>query len=226
MDKLFGSIFTNGMTPLTFLICIVSSFVIGAILSLLTSIRNTSSKSFKVTIAILPAIIALVISMVNGNLGAGIAVAGAFSLIRFRSVPGSAKEITVIFLATAAGLALGMGYVAYAFIFTVICSVFFIVLNVSSFGERNSNTRNVLIRITVPEDLNYIDAFDDLFEEYTNGTELQKTKLINLGSMFRLTYRAKLKDPSKQKEFADKLRERNGNLEIMFTLEGMGENEL
>ena len=226
MNNLFTSIFATGMTPLNFLICIFASFAIGTILSLLTSIRNTASKSFKITIAILPAIIALVISMVNGNLGAGIAVAGAFSLIRFRSVPGSAKEICIIFLATAAGLALGMGYIAYALIFTVICSVFFIILNVSKFGEVSANTHNVLLRITIPEDLNYIDAFNDLFDEYTYGATLIKTKLINLGSMFRLTYRTKLKDPSKQKEFADKLRERNGNLEIMFTLDGLGENEL
>ena len=156
------------------------------------------------------------IMMVNGNIGAGVAVAGAFSLVRFRSAPGSAKEIVTIFLAMGAGLIAGMGYLGFAALFTVIMCVMFLIYNALA-GNARSEAVNKTIKITIPEDLDYTGAFDDIFAEYTKKNELVKVKTTNMGSMFRLTYNVTLRDATKEKEMIDRIRERNGNLEIMVS---------
>lgn len=186
--------------------------------------KSSYTKSFLVTLATLPAVIAMVIMMVSGNLGAGVAVAGTFSLVRFRSVPGTAKEIGAIFLAMGTGLAAGMGYIGYAFIFAIIINTVILIYSASSIGEGKNTQRTM--RITIPEDLDYQDVFDDLFAYYTQEHSLISVKTTNMGSLFRLTYDIMLTDIKEEKEFIDSLRTRNGNLEIVMAKQGSTPNDL
>ena len=229
LETLFGSVLdtSTGVIPIPgFLICIVTALILGLVIGLVHLHSEKSSKGFTVTLAILPAIVAVVIMMVNGNIGAGVAVAGTFSLIRFRSAPGTAKEIGAIFLAMAVGLACGMGYPGFAAVFAVILCLVLILYNKSGFGNRGGLHLDKTLKITVPEDLNYTDMFDDLFEKYTSRHELQQIKTTNLGSLNRLTYALTLKDISKEKDFIDELRCRNGNLEIAMSVQANMNNEL
>lgn len=217
-NSLFQGLFNNGTTSVItitdFILCVGSALIIGLILALAHMYRSRFTKSFVVTLALLPAVVCVVIMMVNGNVGAGVAVAGAFSLVRFRSVPGTAKEITMLFLAMGAGLIAGMGYLAFAFIFTVIMSLFTILYNFLDFGEKKNILSYKTLNITIPEDLDYTGVFDGILAEYTTSFELVRVKTTNMGSMFRLTYNLTLKDPIFEKEMIDQLRCRNGNLEI------------
>lgn len=212
--ELFTSVLGTELTAKSFLLCSITSIISGLILALTHIYKNRTTKSFAVTVALLPLIVQVIIMLVNGNLGTGIAVAGAFSLVRFRSVPGSAKEILSIFMAMAAGLSTGVGYVGVALIFTLLLALLTLLYNVINFGDTARLTRE--IKITVPESLNYTEAFDDLFEEYTLFNQLKRVKTTNMGSLYQLIYSVKLKDGSKEREFIDKLRCRNGNLEISF----------
>ena len=220
MDAIFKGVFDNELTQVIevgdFILCLGVSLVLGLIMAAAYMWRNEHTKSFLVTLALLPAVVCVVIMMVNGNIGAGVAVAGAFSLVRFRSAPGSAKEIVTIFLAMGAGLIAGMGYLGFAALFTVIMCVMFLFYNALA-GNARSEAVNKTIKITIPEDLDYTGAFDDIFAEYTRKNELVKVKTTNMGSMFRLTYNVTLKDATKEKEMIDRIRERNGNLEIMVS---------
>ncbi|MBQ1548579.1 MAG: DUF4956 domain-containing protein [Lachnospiraceae bacterium] len=207
-----------------FMLCILVSLLIGAFLAFTYNFKNITTKSFLITLAILPAIVCVVIMMVNGNIGAGVAVAGAFSLVRFRSAPGSAKEIAQIFLAMGAGLITGMGYLGYAILFTLVLQIVFIILSVTGFGKDKSEER--ILRITIPEDLDFAGEFDDLFNEYTDKCENISVKTTNMGSLFKLSYNILMKDAAKEKEFMDALRCRNGNLEISISKQEMGANEL
>lgn len=200
-----------------FIICVLSALIIGLIIAISYTYKTRYTKSFVITLATLPAIVCVVIMMVNGNIGAGVAVAGAFSLVRFRSVPGTAKEIGMIFLAMGAGLVTGMGYIGYALLFTIILCVVNLFYSFVSSKLSNKEECNKLIKITIPEDLDYTGVFDDLFEEYTKSYELIKVKTTNMGSMFRVTYDVILKDIKQEKILIDKIRERNGNLEIMVS---------
>ena len=170
--------------------------------------------SIVATLALLPAIVCVVIMMVNGNVGAGVAVAGAFSLVRFRSVPGTAKEIGAIFLAMGTGLIIGMGYLAYAFLFAVVLGAATMLYNHIDFGAGKKAARYRTLHITIPEDLDYTGVFDGLLREYTSACELTQVKTTNMGSLFRLTYNITLRSADIEKELIDKLRCRNGNLEI------------
>lgn len=198
-----------------FLLCIGIALGLGILISVLYMYKTKYSKSFVVTLAILPSIVSVIIMMVNGNLGAGVAVAGAFSLVRFRSVPGTAKEIGAIFLAMGAGLAVGMGYLGYAIVFVGVVSLVNILLNSSPFGDPNPNVK--LLTITIPESLDYSDIFDDLFQTYTSQVSLNIVKTTNMGSLFKLTYEVVLIDVTQEKAFIDELRCRNGNLEITMS---------
>lgn len=197
-----------------FMICIISSLVIGFIIAAMYMYKNESSKSFIATLATLPAIVCTVIMMVNGNVGAGVAVAGAFSLVRFRSLPGTAKEIGVIFLAMGTGLITGMGYIAYGFLFAVVLGLVSMLYSRLDFGERKDAALKKTMRITIPEDLDYTKIFDDIFEKYTENNELVSVKTTNMGSLFRLTYNVTLRAGSVEKALLDDIRCRNGNLEI------------
>ncbi|MBE5963973.1 MAG: DUF4956 domain-containing protein [Lachnospira sp.] len=230
VEKLFTSVFnTAGVTEVylkNFLICIIGALIAGLIVAVVYMFKSNYSKSFVVTLLILPAIVASVIIMVNGNIGAGVAVAGAFSLVRFRSAPGSAKEISAIFLAMAAGLVMGMGYIGFGFLLTVIISMVLFVCNLIGFGEMKKDDKSKLLKITIPEDLDYTEVFDDLFATFTQSANLVQVKTVSMGSLFKLSYEIVLKDESKEKEFIDALRCRNGNLEILSTRLEVRNNDL
>ena len=221
MEAIFKGVFDNGLTQTVkvgdFLLCLGTSLLLGLILAAVYTVRNEHSKSFVVTLALLPAVVCVVIMMVNGNIGAGVAVAGAFSLVRFRSAPGSAKEIVTIFLAMGAGLISGMGYLGFAALFTLIMCGFFLLYNILASRISGSEAVCRTIKITIPEDLDYTGAFDGIFAEYTKKSELVKVKTTNMGSMFRLTYDVILKDAKCEKQMIDRIRERNGNLEIIVS---------
>jgi len=218
LDTLFKGLFDTGTVAVIsvadFLLCILASLAIGLIMAFGYMFRTRYTKSFVVTLATLPAVVCVVIMMVNGNVGTGVAVAGAFSLVRFRSVPGTAKEIGMLFLAMGAGLIAGMGYIGFAFLFTLILCAVNMLYNALSFGAKKNAAKYKSFRITIPEDLDYTGVFEEVFAEYTTACELTRVKSTNMGSMFRLTYDVILRDPRREKELIDKIRERNGNLEI------------
>ncbi len=221
---IFDSEYTVSIDIWDFLICVGAALLLGIVIAFAFSFKARFTKSFVCTLALLPAIVCVVIMMVNGHIGAGVAVAGAFSLVRFRSAPGTAREITAIFLAMGTGLICGMGHIGYAALFTLIMSLVFALYNLINFGGKRASRKS--LRITIPEDLDYTSVFDDLFKEYTKECELVRVKSMNMGSMFRLTYDITLRDVKREKEFIDKLRERNGNLEIMVSREESQSAEL
>ncbi|MBQ8258105.1 MAG: DUF4956 domain-containing protein [Clostridia bacterium] len=223
MNDLFASIITagTGLTLQSYLVALGTSLLCGLIVQLATSFKNNVTKSFAVTVLLLPAIVQTVIMMVNGNVGTGIAVAGAFSLVRFRSVPGKAREIASIFLAMTAGLASAAGYVGIAILFTAVISVIMLVFSLIPIKRE----REYELHVTVPESLNFDGAFDPIFKEYARSSRLVKTKTSSMGSLYKLTYILDLKDYSRSKEMIDKIRERNGNLEILLCT-APEENEL
>ena len=230
LNTLFQGIFDSSTTSVIpvgqFLLCIAVSLVLGIILACAYSYKTRHNGSFVRTLAILPAVGCVVIMMVNGNVGAGVAVAGAFSLVRFRSVPGTAKEIGTIFLAMAAGLIAGMGYLGFAVLFSLIMGAVMFVLNVTGSGVKKAEVREKTLRITIPEDLNYGAVFDDLFEKYLSSCEVVAVKTSNMGSLYKLTYHVTLKDNAEEKTFLDELRCRNGNLEISMMRQEANVNEL
>ena len=210
---LFDMDATAVITPGDFLLCIGTALLAGIILALVSMFRSRNTKSYAVTIALLPAIVCVLIMMVNGNVGAGVAVAGAFSLVRYRSAPGTAREIAMLFMAMAAGLIAGMGYLAYCLLFTVLLSLIALLYNQLKLGE-GSRALYKTLNVTIPEDLDYTGVFEDIFREYTTSCTLVRVKTTNMGSLFRLTYDIVLKDAAKEKAMIDALRCRNGNLEI------------
>lgn len=217
LDTLLGGVFAAAtIQPAQFFLCLTAALAIGAFLGLVYTRLSRWTTSFLVTLALLPAIVCVVILLVNGSIGTGVAVAGAFSLVRFRSQPGSAREIGTLFLAMTAGLACGMGYLGYAALFTVVLGLLMLALD--RLSERlPQKKQDKTLRITIPEDLDYCQLFDDLFTEYTSHWESVAVKSTNLGSLFKLTYHITLKDPKREKEFLDALRCRNGNLEIALS---------
>ncbi len=229
LENLFSGLFdTSGTSVISvgnFLLCMACSLVIGLLLALAYRYRSRYTRSFVVTLALLPAVVCVVIMMVNGNIGAGVAVAGAFGLVRFRSVPGTAREIGVLFLAMGAGLIAGMGYLAYAMLFTLLlCAVLMLYSRLDFGAQRDALHKTV--SITIPEDLDYTGVFEDLFPQYATAWELVQVKTTNMGSMFRLTYHITLRDAAVEKELIDQLRCRNGNLEITVSRQETTVNEL
>ncbi len=219
LSTLFNSVFTSteltdSITIIPFIECIVSALVIGLILAVLYTYKTRYTKSFVMTLAILPAVVAVVIMMVNGNVGTGIAVAGAFSLVRFRSAPGTAKEIGTIFIAMGAGLIVGMGYIMYSFVFVIIVGLMSVIYTAIDLGGKKGDAVYRTIRITIPEDLDYAGIFDNVWKEFAKEVKLTQVKTTNMGSMFKLTYDVTLKNASDEKKLIDQLRILNGNLEI------------
>ena len=223
MDTIFQGLFDSAATTLNvtdFLTCVATALVIGIIIAFVYTYKSRYTRSFVVTLVMLPAIVSVVIMMVNGNIGAGVAVAGAFSLVRFRSVPGTAKEIGTIFLAMGTGLVCGMGYLGYAVLFTLIMAGVMALTMASGIGGHKAASRDRRMQITVPEDLDYTTIFDDVLDTYTTDHELVRAKTTAMGSLFKLTYDITFRDTAKEKEFIDLLRCRNGNLEISITRQG------
>lgn len=211
---LFDSSFTSVISPWQFLLCIAVSLFIGAMLMVMTQWRTRSSDSFSLTIALLPAAVCVVIMMVNGNVGTGVAVAGAFSLVRFRSVAGTAREICSIFIAMTAGLIAGMGYLAYAVLFGLI---FGTVTMLYTALNRKPRTTYRKLHITIPENLEYDGVFDPIFRKYTLSHSLRTVKSTNLGSLFKLTYDLTMRPGTSEKAMLDELRCWNGNLELSLS---------
>ena len=210
---MFESVIFGGLTVQSFLICTGSALLLGLLTALCFSFRASFSRSFCLTLAILPAIVQLVVMMVSGSIGAGVAVAGTFSLVRFRSEPGTARQIGALFLAMSLGIALGMGYVLLAFVFFAIVTVFFLLLTLMGLGEEKGGRRD--LRITIPENMDYEGVFDDLFRMYTSAHTLERVRTTNMGTLYELHYTIALKDEKKLKEFLDEIRTRNGNLTIV-----------
>jgi len=209
LESIFDSAVLSPVVQI--LLSYLCSIILGCIIAAVSSVKSSYSKSFIITLAVMPALVQTVIFLVNGNVGAGVATLGAFSLVRFRSVPGSAKEIAVIFFSMAVGLAIGLGYLLLAALFTLIISIALIIFSFAKIGSEN---RLCELRITLPENLNFNGLFDDLFERYTKKCELIRVKTINMGSMFELRYHITLAQSGAEKEFIDELRTRNGNLSI------------
>ena len=230
MTTLFQGVFdTTSSASLQvgdFLICLGAALILGFFLAIVSSYKANTSQSFFLSIALLPAVVCVVIMMVNGNVGAGIAVAGAFSLVRFRSAPGSAKEICAIFLAMGAGLIAGMGYLGYATLFTVVMCAVMLLYNTLDFGTKKNAALYKTLRVTIPEDLDYTNVFEDVFPQYVREWELSQVKTTNMGSLFRLTYDITLRDANVEKALIDELRKRNGNLEITVSKQETTSTEL
>ena len=210
MSSIFSSILTGSFSVGQYLLCLLAAGLCGVIAALALGRESSATRSFLISLVVLPIIVTTVILMVNGNVGTGIAVAGAFSLVRFRSAAGKARDISAIFLVMTAGLACAAGYVAIALLFTLIASGVMLLLSLVPMRC----DRFLALHITVPESLHFADAFDDLFERYTKSRKLVKAKTSNMGSLYKLDYKIEMKDPSAVQEFLDALRCRNGNLEI------------
>ena len=210
MSSIFSSILTGSFSVGQYLLCLLFAGLCGVITALALGRESSATRSFLISLVVLPIIVTTVILMVNGNVGTGIAVAGAFSLVRFRSAAGKARDISAIFLVMTAGLACAAGYVAIALLFTLIASGVMLLLSLVPMRC----DRFLALHITVPESLHFADAFDDLFERYTKSRKLVKAKTSNMGSLYKLDYKIEMKDPAAVQEFLDALRCRNGNLEI------------
>lgn len=209
---LSSSAATSNITIADFLLCAAGSLVVGILIACLHMYRNRYSKNYIMTLALLPVIIQTIIMLVNGNLGTGVAVMGAFSLVRFRSLPGNSREIGSIFLAMGAGLAAGMGYLGISFLLLLIVAIVTILFIRLPFGQMNIEEKD--LKITIPENLDYNGLFDEVFSKYTLKTDLIRVRTVNMGSLYELHYQIILKQKNIEKEFIDDLRCRNGNLNI------------
>ena len=229
-DSIFSTVDTTAASVssvdlLPFVTSVAAALALGLALALIYCFRSRFTKSFLITLATLPAIVAVVIMMVNGNLGAGVAVAGAFSLVRFRSVPGQARDISFIFLAMAVGLVCGMGYLGYAVLICAILGGANLVLQLVGFGG-NAERLDRTIRITVPEDLDFVGLFDEVLDAYTTSYDLAQIKTTNMGSLYKLTYNVQLRSAASVRQLVDDLRCRNGNLEIALSYQEVSTDEL
>ena len=220
LDGIFGSVYASGVTVPAFIATCLLALVLGLGISQVYRWISPEGGTMTTALTVLPFLVQLVILLVNGNLGAGVAVAGAFSLVRFRSAPGSARDIMAIFLAMTVGLACGMGYCTLAVLATVVtCGVFLLQKEPAPTPSERD------IRVTVPENLDYSDLFTDLFEAHTSAYQLMQVKTVNMGSLFSLQYRVRLKDPKTEKQLLDAMRCRNGNLEISCGLPAVRKQE-
>ena len=213
MTGIFSSIIGSDMTFSTFLVCLATALVLGFVIAFSYRYKNTYSKSLVITLAILPAAVEMVMMLVNGQIGTGIAVAGAFSLFRFRSAPGTAREISNILISMTVGIACGMGYIAIATVFTIVMLGVMILYQALNFGENKRVNRQ--LKVVIPENLDYTGLFDDIFSKYTSNAELEKVRTQNMGTVFQLTYNIEIKDPLNEKKMIDEIRCRNGNLDVI-----------
>ena len=224
---MLSSLFTEGATSIQFtelLLCIAVSLVLGLLVALIHMYRNVYTKNFVITLAVLPVLVQSVIMLVNGNLGTGVAVLGAFSLIRFRSVAGGVREITSIFWSMGIGLATGMGFVSYIVVFSIVVAGFLLVIYRTDFGNQKTAERE--LKITIPEDLDYPDLFDDIFDEFAYNNRLESVRTTTMGSLYELRYVLFLKDQQQEKALIDAIRVRNGNLPIVLGKVATNRDEL
>ena len=211
---MFDSIYSASVTATEFFIMAGASLVSGLLFAWIMSFRVRSTRRFFAVVSIMPFVVASVITFVNGNIGAGVAIGGAFALIRFRSAQGSADELASILIAMGSGIAFGMGYIGYGVIILLALGVLYFLISFLNIFEHKSMSEEKLLRITIPESLDYAGIFDDTFSHYLKSWESDGVKTTGMGSMFRLSFKVQLKDPREEKELIDELRTRNGNLEI------------
>ena len=218
MDFIFTSTVADTLSISSTLAVILSAILLGLIISriyILTHKREGFSPSFSITLIMLPAIISIIILLVGNNVARAFSLAGAFSLIRFRSAPGDPKDIAYVFFTLGTGLACGMGYIGYAAVFVIIMCIVMVVLTFINYGTAKNSLMQ--LKITIPEDVDYQGLFDEIFDEYTKNYTLQKVKTTDFGALFELLYTLTLKENADQKKFIDRLRCRNGNLNIILT---------
>ena len=227
LENLFKGVFDSNFVSVIsidkFLLCVGVALLIGGAVAFTASRKSRLSFSFLTTLLTLPALSCVVIMMVNGNIGVGVATAGTFSLVRFRSAAGSAKEMALIFLCMVAGLIAGMGYLAYAALFTLVLCIIYLITNLFDPAAKGLHRR---LRVTVPEDLDYTGIFQSTLSAYCKSWKLTQVKTVNMGSLFRLTYDITLRDEGKEKAFIDDLRLQNGNLEISLAEAEMADSDL
>ena len=219
------SIFHAGsFNLLSVVLSMTAALIMGLLIALCYKMTEKSGGYLPLVLAVMPLLVAVIILLINGNLGTSVAVLGAFGLVRFRSAPGSAKEIVSIFLAMATGLATAKGYIALAAVFVIVISLIMIISTYVRFKEKDDLVRE--LKITIPEDLNYAHEFDDLFDTYTKRSKLLNVKTTNMGSLYKLSYEVELKSEDNVQSFIDDLRTRNGNLEIAVLLPAVSEGVL
>lgn len=220
LNSIFGSSASSSIGLTEVLISMIIAIILGFIIALTHKKTSRYSKNFLITVSLLPILVEAVMLMVNGNLGTSVAIMGAFSLVRFRSIPGTSKEILIVFFAMAVGLSCGMAQIWFAIILTVIGCLLLLLLNKVNIFEKEKGEKK--LKILIPENLEYDNVFEDIFNECTNKAILEKTKTTNMGSMFELSYKVNIKKEISEKEFIDKLRTRNGNLKIVLEREEDG----
>lgn len=204
---------TNNMSVQGAIICLVASVVFGALIALCYAMTGKSKKNFLASLVILPAMVQTIIMIGNGNLGTSVAIVGAFSLIRFRSLPGTSREISSIFFSMVVGIATGMGYITYGAFITVVIGIIMILIYKLPLNGHEDNKK--MLKITIYENIDYTSVFDDLFEKYLKSCEVESVKTTNMGSMYQLSYVIEMKDNSEEKNFIDEIRRRNGNLTVI-----------
>ena len=215
---MFNSIFdltTTGLSITTGLICAAAALVLGVVIAITHMKTSQTNKGFLTTLATLPLLVMAVMIMINGNLGTSIAILGAFSLIRFRSIQGQAKDLLSVFFAMMVGLACGMGHILFATVITVIAVIAILFFSFTNFLEPNQNER--VLKIVIPEDLDYEEVFDEIFKKYTSSAKLVRMKTINMGSLYKLTYDITMRKGVKEKEFLDEIRVKNCNLKVLLS---------
>ena len=211
---MFDSLYSSSVTPTQFFAMALASLLSGLVFSWIVSFRIRSNRRFFAVTSIIPFVVGTVLTFVNGNIGAGVAFGGAFALTRFRSAQGSSEEMAALLIAMAGGVAFGMGYVAYGVIVLIGLAMVFMGLSVMKLFDHAGLAEEKLLKITIPESLDYREVFEDTFGHYLSGVENVGVKTTGMGSMFKLSFRIRMKNPAEEKEMIDELRTRNGNLEI------------
>ncbi|MCQ2537385.1 MAG: DUF4956 domain-containing protein [Lachnospiraceae bacterium] len=214
-ESLLGTINDGSIETTETLLCMLFAVVLGIIIAtvyVLSIKKEEASVSFFITLIILPAIVALVITLVGSNIARALSIGGVFTLVRFRSAQGDAKDISFVFLAMGAGLAAGLGFLTVAFWAVVVLGV--VIFAVSKIAKKVFETNVQELKIVIPEDMNYSDTFAQIFGEYTDKADLTKVKTTNMGTLYELTYHVLIKDKADEKQFIDEIRTKNGNLNV------------
>ena len=211
---MFDSIYSKAVTPCQFFIMAAASLISGILFSWLVSFRIRANRRFFIVSSIIPFVVGMVLTFVNGSIGAGVAFGGAFALTRFRSAQGSADEIAAVLITMGSGVAFGMGYIAYGVLALAGLGALFLALSAAKLFDHASMQEDKMLRITIPESLDYARVFDDTFAHYLKSVENAGVKTTGMGSMFRLSFKIRMKNPAEEKEMIDELRTKNGNLEI------------
>ena len=215
LKSIFQESVSSNISLASILICSIVSLILGVAISYTHKKTSRYSKNFLITLSILPVLVQSVMIMVNGNLGTSVAILGAFGLVRFRSMPGTSKEILSVFFAMAIGLATGMGHIVFSIIITILVILAMIIFSKTSIFNQDESER--ILKITVPDNMDYNHMFDDIFKKYLKHFKVGNIKTVNMGSLFEITYEIKFNEQLNDKDFIDELRVKNGNLKISLS---------